>query len=67
MALNPGETMLIDLIEHAKAFLESIPAEVHQHILAFAESARAEEERIAAEVAHLKAKGLQVLKNGVQL
>jgi len=59
--------MFASLEAHFAAWAQTVGEEIAQHARAFLDHAKAEEERIAAEVAHLKAVGMQVLKDGVVL
>lgn len=53
--------------QHLARFAQSAEASVAEHATAFVAWLKGEEQGIATEIAHLKDRGYQVLKDGVQL
>ncbi len=59
--------MFATIEQHLGAYLSKVDASVHEHLKSFVAWVTDEEGKIATEVADLKAKGMTVLKNGVEL
>ena len=59
--------MFANLEAHFAKWAEQVGSEVAQHARHFLDSAKQEEEKLAAEIDHLKSLGLQVLKDGALL
>lgn len=59
--------MSASLEAHFATWAQTVGEDIAQHARAFLESAKAEEERLAQEIAHIKSAGMQVLKDGQPL